>query len=62
MKVLWMKSYLSSHVHSSISMTTEQTPSADEDHVIRLKALTKAIKWTLSWNCFISLPIPNNEL
>lgn len=29
-------------------MTTEQTPSVDEDCVICLKGLGKGIKWTLS--------------
>lgn len=31
-------------------MTSEQTPSADEDHVIWLTAPEKANKSTLSWN------------
>lgn len=33
-----------------MSMTAVQTLSDDEDHVMWLKALEKAGKWTLSWD------------
>lgn len=36
-------------VCQQISMATDQTPSTDEDHMIRLKAPEKAIRWTLSF-------------
>ncbi len=39
------------HVNRSIFMTTEQTPSPDEDHVLRFKALEKSllVDLELSW-------------
>lgn len=52
----WMRSpnqnpeALSLHVNRYIFITTEQTPSVDEDHAIQLKTPEKAIKQTLSWN------------
>lgn len=39
------------HLSSSydfIAMTTEQSPSTDEDHVIQFKLRKKATKWILS--------------
>lgn len=31
-------------------VTSEQTPSANEDHVMLLKAAEKVVKWSLSWD------------
>lgn len=36
------------HLHD-----TEQTSSADQDHVTELKATAKASEWFLSWDCFV---------
>lgn len=38
-------------------MTTEQTPSADEDRIIQLKAPEKHSEWILSVDCFVELYI-----
>lgn len=48
-------SYWSLYVNRFISTTSVQTQYDDEEHVIWWKALEKASKWTLNWNCFVKL-------
>lgn len=43
-------------IHLIHLMTAQQTPSADDNHVIWLKDLKKASKWTLIWNCLVISP------
>lgn len=55
LKVLWIESepLLSLHVNRSISMTTKQTSSADEDD--KVESFRKATKWILSRDCCVKL-------
>ena len=55
LKVLWIESepLLTLHVNRSISMTTKQTSSADEDD--KVESFRKATKWISSRDCCVKL-------
>lgn len=46
---------LSLHAVSSVTMTTEQTQSNDEDLVMQLRATVEAGRWTLPWIVLFNL-------